>query len=86
MIDSVAVPRGWEYSVGYWIENETHHVIIPQSSRSVRNLAFLGPEDEMVIVAPSITMEFAWKESEQVPSAAVQASISWRSRVDGTRG
>ncbi len=86
MIDGVTVPRGWEYSVGYWVENGAHHVVIPQSSRSVRTLAFLGPEDEMVIVAPSRTMEFVWGESEEAPSATVEARVWWRSRLDGTRG
>ena len=86
MIDDAHVPRGWEYSVGYWIEDDTHHVIIPESSRSVRNVAFLGPEDEMVIVAPSTTMEVAWGEREAGPSAIVHARVWWRSRLDGTRG
>lgn len=86
VIDDAAVPRGWEYSVGYWIEDDGHHVIIPQSSRSIRNLAFLGPEDEMVIVAPSTTMEFAWGEREEPPPATIRARVWWRSRLDGTRG
>lgn len=86
MIDDAAVPRGWEYSVGYWIENETHHLTIPQSSRSIRNLAFLGPGDEIVITAPSTTMEFAWADGEQAPSATASARILWRSRLDGTLG
>ncbi len=86
MIDDAAVPRGWEYSIIYWIENNAHHVIIPQSSRSIRNVGFLGPEDEMVFVAPSTTMEFAWGEQEQAPSATIDARVCWRSRVNGTRG
>lgn len=85
-IDDAAVPRGWEYSIGYWIEDDAHHVIIPQSSRSIRNLAFLGAEDEMVIVAPSTTMEFVWGEGEEPPTATVHARVWWRSRLDGTRG
>jgi hypothetical protein len=86
MINGAAVPRGWEYSVGYWIEDDAHHLIIPQSSRSIRNIAFLGPEDEIVIVAPSTTIEFAWGEREEPPKAALNARIWWRSRLDGTRG
>ena len=39
MIDDAAVPRGWEYSVGYWIEDDAHHVIIPQCSRLSRTSA-----------------------------------------------
>jgi hypothetical protein len=86
VIDTDVVPRGWEYSVGYWIEDDTHHVIIPQSSRSIRNLAFLGSEDEIVIVAPSARIEFAWGEREDTPSSTVHARVRWQSRVDGTRG
>jgi|HubBroStandDraft_6_1064221.scaffolds.fasta_scaffold136454_2 hypothetical protein len=86
LIDDIAVPRGWEHSVCHWIEDETHHVIIPASSRSIRNLAFLGPDDEIVIVAPSTTLEFTWGDHEIGPSTTMQARIWWRSRVDGTRG
>lgn len=80
--DGTLVPRGWEYSVGYWIETAAHHVVIPQSSRSIRNVAFLGAEDEVIIVAPSTAMEFRWTEREEAPSATVSARVSWRSRLD----
>jgi hypothetical protein len=86
MIDGAAVPRGWEYSVAYWIEGSTHRVTIPQSSRSIRNLAFLGADDEIVIVAPSTTIEFTWRQPNEAPSAILQARIWWRSRLDGTHG
>jgi len=84
VIDDFPIPRGWEYSVGYWIENRSHRVVIPQSSRSVRNLAFLGPQDEIVIVAPTVTMEFVWTGSADAPSTTLYARIIWRSRFDGT--
>jgi hypothetical protein len=86
MIDQGAVPRGWEYSIGHWIEDELHHVVIAQSSRSIRNVAFLGPDDEMVIVAPMTTMEFKWAEGDIGPSATIYARVLWRSRLDGTHG
>lgn len=85
-VEAAEVPRGWEYSIGYWIENNTHHVVVPQSSRSVRNLGFLEPDEEIVIVAPSSTLEFAWRDGEPPPSATVDGRISWRTRPDGTRG
>jgi hypothetical protein len=85
-VEDAEVPRGWEYRIGYWTENGTHHLILPQSSRSVRNVSFLAPDEEMVIVAPSSTMEFAWRDGEQAPSAAVAGRIVWRSRLDGTWG
>lgn len=86
MLDDVAVPRGWDYSICYWTEDDAHHVIIPQSSRSIRNIAFLGPDDELVIVAPSATMEFVWGERDELPHATVAARVWWRSRLDGTSG
>lgn len=86
MIDNDAVPRGWEYTVGSWIENGAYRIVIPQSSRSIRNLAFLGPEEELIIVAPSETMEYAWGEGERAPSATALARVSWRSRPDGSSG
>jgi hypothetical protein len=85
-IDDVTVPRGCQFPVGYWIEDESHHVVIPHSSRSIRNVAFLGAEDEMVIVAPSTTLAFAWGKDKQAPQATIQVRVSWRSRLDGTRG
>ncbi len=82
-IDDGSVPQGFEYPVGYWIENGAHHVIIPASSHPIRNVAFLGAEDEMVIVAPSSTMEFAWSPDQEAPSALLEASVWWRSRLHG---
>jgi hypothetical protein len=86
MIDDAPVPRGWEYSIGYWIEDRSDHLKIPTSCRSIRNLAFLGPEDEMVIVAPLKTLEFSWSEAIADPSETLHARIWWRSRLNGTRG
>jgi hypothetical protein len=57
-----------------------------EGCRSIRNVAFWGPEDEMVIVAPSTTLEFSWGKSEQTLSIIVLARVFWRSRLDGTRG
>ena len=86
VIDNVPVPRGWEYSIGYWVEDGAHHVVIPQASRSIRGIGFLGVDDELVVVAPSATMEFVWGEHDHAPSATVLARVWWRSRLDGTRG
>jgi len=86
LIGGNEVPRGWEYSVGYWIESNMHHAIFPPSSRGIRNMPFLGSRDEMVIVAPSTVLEFTWEDGQKGPSATVQARISWRSRLDGTIG
>lgn len=86
MIDDAADPRGSQYSIGYWIEDKVHHLVIPQTSRGIRNVAFLGPDDEMVIVAPMATIELAWGEHDEAPSATIHARVSWRSRVDGTHG
>jgi hypothetical protein len=85
-VDGVDVPRGWEYPVGYWIEGGMHHVEIPVLSRGIRNLAFLGDDDELIIVLPASKSEFAWGLSEKGPTATLQARIWWRSRPDGTRG
>jgi hypothetical protein len=86
LIDGVAAPLGIQYSICHWVESETHRVILPATSRSIRNLAFLGANDEIVIVAPSTTLEIAWGGSEQMSSATVYARVLWRSRLDGTVG
>lgn len=84
-LDDTPIPRGTKYSVGYWIENGNHHLVIPQTSRGVRNLAFLGPDDEFVIVTPTQTLEFTWSEYEAPPIIELSARVQWRSRFDGTR-
>jgi hypothetical protein len=58
-IDSIDVPRGWEHSVGYWVKDGLHHVEVPRTSRAIRNLGFLGDDDELV-VAPISGAEFVW--------------------------
>jgi hypothetical protein len=85
-LDGATVPRGWEYSVGYWFEGGLHHVTIPVASRGIRNLAFLGEDDELVIVCPVSATECMWKPSEDGPRATLQARVWWRKRLDGTRG
>src|SRR5262249_9482009 len=84
-IDQVRIPRGWEYSVGYWVDGRSHHATILQSSRAVRSLAFLGEDDELVIAAPVSGRDFNWGTPDG-PTATLEASISWRTRPDGTRG
>jgi hypothetical protein len=85
-IDDAVVPRGWEYSIGYWVEAGVHRVVIQQSSRSVRKLAFLGDDDELVIVAPSSQAEFSWPLDGEGSVGVLEGRISWRIRPDGTRG
>ena len=85
-VDGAAVPGGWEYTVGYWIERGVHRVEIPPSSRAIRNLAFLGDDDELVIVAPIVESKFAWASFHLGPTATLQAKILWRVRLDGTQG
>jgi len=84
-IDGAAVPRGWEHTIGYWTETGAHHVEIPRSSRGIRGLAFLGADDELVIATVSDS-QFAWGETEDGPTAMLQARVHWRTRLDGTRG
>jgi hypothetical protein len=86
-LDGATVLRGWEYSVGYWSEAGMHRVEIPQSSRSIRSLAFLGEDDEIVIAVPISGITFAWESSHDAPAATtLQANVQWRTRPDGTRG
>jgi hypothetical protein len=85
-IDDAPVPRGCTYTVGYWIEDGAHQVIIPDSHRSIRNVGFLGPTDELVIVVPPAPMEFVWGERDEAPATSIYARVWWRSRLDGTHG
>lgn len=85
-IDRPLAPNGWKYSIAYWIEDGVHHVEIPSSSRAIRNTAFLGDDDELVIVAPISRLELAWSDEENGATAAFEARISWRKRMDRTMG
>jgi hypothetical protein len=82
-INGDPIPRGWEYAVGNWIEGGVHHIEIPKSSRGVRSVAFLGDDDEMVIVISGGRFEL---RSANGLAATIHADISWRNRLDGTRG
>jgi hypothetical protein len=84
-IDGHEVPRGWEFTVGYWIENGVHFFELPRASRSIRNVAFLGDDDELV-VSLVVGCAFAWRPAEEAPTAILEAEIGWRTRLDGTRG
>jgi hypothetical protein len=81
LLDGVAIPRGCEYQVGYWIEDAAHHAIVSESHRPVRDIAFLGRETEVLIVAPSPELVFVLRDSEQAASATVLARVLWRSRL-----
>lgn len=85
-IDGAAVPRGWEYTVCYWIEDGAHHVEIPWSSRGIRKIAFLGDDDELVVVAPVQSRALSWESIEDGPTAVLEATVWWRARLDGTHG
>ena len=85
-VNGQAVALGWKCTVGYWVEGNKHHLVLPQSSRSIRSVAFLGADDEIVLVAPATTMEFAWDENQEPPSAIINAQIWWRTRLDRTLG
>jgi hypothetical protein len=83
-IDGVPVDRGLEYTVVHWVEDGVLHVEIPQCSRALRNVAFLGDDDELVIVVSDATL--TWAPAEAGPSATLEAELTWRVRLDGTRG
>jgi len=83
-VDGAAVPRGCQHTIGYWVERGMHHVEIPKSSRDVRNVAFLGEDEELIIVVSEGT--FTWGPSQDGPTATLEANIWWRTRPDGTRG
>lgn len=83
-LNDATVPRGWEYSIGYWIENSLHNVEILQGSRSIRKISFLAQDDEVIIVLPRGGVKLTWGESDGSQSAFLKAKIIWRSRLDGT--
>ena len=84
-LDGVPIPDAWPLSVGYQIESDKHQVTIPLSSKGVRNLSFLGPDEELVIAMPVTTIEFELSHGE-LRSMPIEARVSWRQRFDGTRG
>lgn len=81
-IDGAVVPNGWSYRICYWVEEGVHHVRIPPSSRAIRNVAFLGDDDELVITVPISEHEVTWLSAENGPIATLEARISWRTRPE----
>jgi hypothetical protein len=84
LIDGVTVPHGWQYSVGYAIQQGIHKVSMPRTSRGIRNLAFLADDDELIIAVHDL--ELTLEPSKDKVCATANADISWRARPDGTRG
>lgn len=84
-VDGISVDRGWEYSIVYWIENGVQQLVVPRMSRGLRRLAFLKDDDELVIASVSET-RFSWRTAGENTTATLEASVSWRRRLDGTRG
>jgi hypothetical protein len=80
-LDGAAIPRGWEYSIGYWVEEKHHHLEVLQCSRSIRDVAFLSGHDEIIIVSPTATLEFSWQDGEEIPSVALAARVRWQTRT-----
>jgi hypothetical protein len=85
-IDDAPVARGWEYTAAHWIDGTVHHVTIAETSRSIRNVAFLGDSDELVIVVPVTAEELSWDLAGDGLTRELQANVWWRARLDGTRG
>ena len=85
-VDGVAVPEGITYTVGYWQEDARLHVSLPKSSRAIRKVAFLNEDEELVLVSPAKTMDFAWTRPGPTPTGTIEATLWWRLRLDGTRG
>ena len=83
-VDGASVPRGGQYEVGHWVEGGMHRVEILKTSRDIRNLAFLGGDEELILVVSEGT--FTWGPSQDGPTATLEANIWWRTRPDGTRG
>jgi hypothetical protein len=83
-VDGAEVPRGWEQTFGHWVEEGIQRVSIPRTSRGIRNLAFLGDDDEMIIVVNET--ELTLKSNQERVSATLTALVQWRTRMDGTRG
>ena len=84
-VDGAEIDRGWEYSIVHWVEGDILHVEIPRTSRGIRNVAFLGADDELVIAVGLPEIPVAWSLASG-PTATLQANIWWRTRLDGTRG
>jgi hypothetical protein len=83
-LDGALIPNPWRLSIGYWIERGKHRATIPLTSRGVRSVAFLGSDGELLIVAPTETLQLEWSDAEAL-SVPIEARVSWRQRVDGTR-
>jgi hypothetical protein len=80
-LDDTVVEKDFPYSIGYWIENARHRVRILRSSHTIRNVSFLGTDDQLVLGVPASEAEFSWSFAEEGPTAAFQATLMWQVRT-----
>jgi hypothetical protein len=86
IVDGVPAPYGCQLSMGYHIENGVHKLILPLTSRGIRNIACVGPDEELIIVIPTSTIEFKLNSAEQSDNAPIDLRLGWRKRLDATYG
>jgi len=80
-VDGAPVSKGWPYSIGYWIADKKHNLVITSVHWSIRDVPFLGPNDQISVVAPSMPVQFAWGEEEEPRPAILHARVRWQARV-----
>jgi hypothetical protein len=77
-IDAVEVPGGAQISIGYWPNAGEHHLVIFPASRALRELPFLGDNEELVIVFPGAEIKIDANLSTLLP---LTARMQWRQRI-----
>lgn len=85
-INGNLTPRPWELPISYNVENRTCNVTFPFTSGALRNIAFLGEDDELAIAFPVNDIRFKWTEVGGAFKDTFIARIWWRKRLDGTKG
>lgn len=84
-LDGVSIPRGCQLSIGYWTDNGKRQLQIPLTSRGIRRLAFVGSEEELVLVIPTDTITLELDHSTRLLDHEIIARVWWRARLDGTK-
>ena len=79
LLNDVSVPRWWQFSIGHWIERGEHHLLIPQVSGAIRNIAFLENKEELMVATKEAN--WTWPKDGGTVSAILYADVSWRSHL-----
>jgi hypothetical protein len=76
--NDIATPRAWEQAINPFVMDGVCYLNFPFTSRGIRNAAFLGENDELVVVVPTEEVSFSFRQPGPVIKKSLIARLFWR--------